>query len=98
MKRTLLISSVLVVVAMTTVVFPKTTDRRDLTVHEWGTFTSIAGEDGYAMPWRTYGGTEDLPCFVYTFGGFKFQIPGTVRMETPVVYFYGSRDLVADVS
>src|SRR5262249_54306424 len=72
--------------------------RRDLTVHEWGTFTSIAGEDGYAMPWRTYGGTEDLPCFVYTFGGFKFQIPGTVRMETPVVYFYGSRDSVAGVS
>src|SRR5215467_14602309 len=98
MKRTLLISSVLVVVAMTTLVFPKTTDSRNLTVHEWGTFTSIAGEDGNATPWRTYGGTEDLPCFVNTFGGFKFQIPGTVRMETPVIYFYGSRDAVEQVN
>src|SRR5215467_2880294 len=98
MKRTLLISSVLVVVAMTTLVFPKTTDSRNLTVHEWGTFTSIAGEDGYATPWRTYGGTEDLPCFVNTFGGFKFQIPGTVRMETPVVYFYSTHEAVVDVN
>jgi hypothetical protein len=25
-----------------------------LTVHEWGTFTSIAGPDGNAVPWRPH--------------------------------------------
>jgi hypothetical protein len=98
MKKILLTAPLLLLVLMTAIVFPKTADRRGLTVHEWGTFTSIAGADGSATPWRTYGGTEDLPCFVNKFGGFKFQVPGTVRMETPVVYFYGSRESVVDVN
>ena len=34
------------------------------TVHEWGTFTSIAGEDGMAVEWRPQAGPDDLPCFV----------------------------------
>jgi hypothetical protein len=72
-------------------------DESKVTAHEWGTFTSVAGEDGVATPWRTYGGREDLPCFVNTFGGFKFQIPALVRMETPVLYFYSSQDTTADV-
>ena len=79
------------------VVLPRATDRADLTVHEWGTFTSIAGEDGLAVPWRTYGGRQDLPCFVNTFVGVKSNLSGTVRMETPVLYFYSSRESVADV-
>jgi hypothetical protein len=98
MKKKLAVSPILLLALMAAIVFPETADRRDVTVHEWGTFTSIAGEDGEATPWQTYdGGTEDLPCFVNNFGGFKFQIPGTVRMETPVLYFYGSRDSVVDV-
>ena len=28
------------------------TDPAGLTVHEWGTFTSIAGRDGQAMEWQ----------------------------------------------
>ena len=37
----------------------------DLTVHEWGTFTTVAGEDGRAVEWLPLSGPVDLPCFVY---------------------------------
>src|SRR2546426_7164447 len=100
MKRTLLFAcSALLLLLTATVVLPRAADRADLTVHEWGTFTSIAGEDGLAVPWRTYGGRQDLPCFVntYGFGGLKSNLSGTVRMETPVLYFYSSRESVANV-
>ena len=71
----------------------------DLTVHEWGTFTSVAGEDGFAVDWDALGCKDDLPGFVNDFGyrGFKWKLTGTVRMETPVVYFYSSRELDAHV-
>jgi hypothetical protein len=36
----------------------------DLTVHEWGTFTSVAGPDGKAVQWLPLAGPGDLPCFV----------------------------------
>ena len=32
-----------------------------LIVHEWGTFTSIAGKDGVALEWRPLNGSSDLP-------------------------------------
>src|SRR5207244_3833047 len=61
----------------------------DLTVHEWGTFTSIAAEDGRAVEWTPLDGPQDLPCFVDRFRfNIKGWMPGTVRMETPVLYFY----------
>lgn len=65
-----------------------------LTVHEWGTFTSIAGADGQAMEWSPLAGSTDLPGFVEHFrgGGFKLGLRGSVRMETPVLYFYDSRE------
>ena len=71
----------------------------DLTVHEWGTFTSVAGGDGSAIEWDALGGKDDLPAFVNDFGyrGFKWRLTGTVRMETPVMYFYSSRELDARV-
>ena len=71
----------------------------DLTVHEWGTFTSVAGKDGSAIEWDTLGCKDDLPGFVNDFGyrGLKWRVGGTVRMETPVLYFYSPRDVVADV-
>lgn len=70
-----------------------------LTVHEWGTFTSVAGEDGSATDWDALGCKSDLPGFVNDFGyrGFKWRLTGTVRMETPVLYFYSSRELDARV-
>jgi hypothetical protein len=65
-----------------------------LTVHEWGTFTSIAGQDGGAVEWSPLTGSTDLPGFVEHFRTpeFKLGLRGTVRMETPVLYFYDSRE------
>ncbi len=71
-----------------------------LTVHEWGTFTSVAGEDGSAIEWNLLGGKDDLPGFVYNRGtcvSTKFGLSGTVRMETPVLYFYSPVGLDAHV-
>ena len=72
---------------------------RDLTAHEWGTFTSIAGQDGNAVPWQTLGGSTDLPGFVEHISGanFKVGLRGTIRMETPVLYFYSPREATVSV-
>jgi hypothetical protein len=70
-----------------------------LTAHEWGTFTSIAGADGHAVEWTPLTGSEDLPSFVEHFGGVQLKggLLGTVRMETPVLYFYTNRDTTVSV-
>jgi hypothetical protein len=64
-----------------------------VTAHEWGTFTSIAGKDGRAALWLPLTGSTDLPAFVEHFQtpDFKGGLRGTVRMETPVLYFYTNR-------
>src|SRR6185436_6130747 len=96
-----------------------------LTVHEWGTFTSVAGADGVSLEWRPLSGPSDLPSFVYTdtnaprglrYGSQPcsvckhFGCPGgcckegkecwckvctraSVRMETPVLYFYAKQEM-----
>jgi len=66
----------------------------DLTVHEWGTFTAIAGKDGQAVEWTPLSGT-DLPQFVEHISdvNFKLGLRGTIRMETPVLYFYSPHDV-----
>jgi len=59
-----------------------------ITVHEWGTFTSVAGNQGESVSWAPLAATSDLPCFVHRLGkGIVKFTPGLVRMETPVVYF-----------
>lgn len=78
------------------------TGETGLTVHEWGTFTSIAGEDGMALDWRPLAATNDLPHFIHNVaaanaGGLrhdcvKCDLTGKIRMETPVLYFYTDRD------
>ena len=86
-----------------------------LVAHEWGTFTSIAGEDGRAIEWLPLNGPVDLPCFVEHFQNSTSKILptenatlvdyetarsrlwGKVRMETPVLYFYGPRDTHVNV-
>lgn len=72
----------------------------DLTVHEWGTFTAIAGKDGRAVEWLPLGlprfpPSTDLPQFVEHFSdvNFKVGLRGTIRMETPVLYFYSPREV-----
>ena len=73
----------------------------DLTVHEWGTFTAIAGKDGHAVEWQPLPSSEntDLPGFVEHFGStnFKLGLRGTIRMETPVMYFYSPQEVKVSV-
>jgi hypothetical protein len=83
---------------------------RRLVVHEWGTFTAIAGRDGKPVEWRPLTGPSDLPSFVYDLGGaqegkglrhggqcFKCA-PSLIRMETPVLYFYADREMTLSVN
>jgi hypothetical protein len=71
---------------------------KGLVVHEWGTFTSIAGEDGRPVQWLPHAGSTDLPCFVGRIHPFlKAQLHGAVRMETPVIYFYAPHEMTVDV-
>jgi len=73
-------------------------EQADLTVHEWGTFTSIADRDGHAAEWRPLAAPPQLPCFVETSAfARKGSLPGTVRMETPVLYFYAQQPAMVDV-
>ena len=76
----------------------RTPDPDTLIVHEWGTFTSIAGADGTAVEWLPLAGPTDLPCFVERSRfNLKGGLSGTVRMETPVLYFYAPRETTVNV-
>jgi hypothetical protein len=79
---------------------PKQLPETDLVVHEWGTFTSIAGLDGRSMGWLPLTGSTELPSFVEHFRevAFKGGLRGTTRMETPVLYFYSPRELTVSVN
>jgi hypothetical protein len=91
----LVVSAAIVLIADDT----NSTQANSLTVHEWGTFTSVAGADGSAIDWDALGCKDDLPQFVNAAGyrGFKWRLDGTVRMETPVIYFYSPREVTARV-
>src|SRR5712671_3566310 len=77
--------------------------------HEWGTFTSVQGADGVMLDWRPLETTR-LPNFVYDWNhpGLNRQPAGGLgpktgmitlqRMETPVIYFYSSKQQSVDVS
>jgi len=71
-----------------------------LIAHEWGTFTTVAGESGQAVEWLPLNSPTDLPSFVEHFkgAGFKVGLGGTIRMETPVLYFYSTHETSVDVS
>lgn len=75
-----------------------------LKVHEWGTFTSVAGGEGGVLEWRPLSGARDLPSFVYDLDGLnkgrglrhspKSDLAANIRMETPVLYFYADREMI----
>jgi hypothetical protein len=76
----------------------------DFTVHEWGTFTSVVGSDGRPLSGLQYD-EEPLPGFVKNLGlapfykGMARQVAGvTVKMETPVLYFYSPTAREVDVT
>src|SRR3954454_11029582 len=67
-------------------------------VHEWGTNPLVVGSDG-SMQRGLQHEEEDLPAFVYDRRHQELAIdPATVKMETPVTYFYSDKPLTADVS
>ena len=79
-----------------------------LVVHEWGTFTSVAGRDGEALMWRPLSFESDLPSFVHSIDdgaswegrlGYpsKSGRSVTVRMETPLLYFYAAEETTVSV-
>ena len=84
--------------------------RAALRVHEWGTFTILQGSNGQAVQW--YQAPEyivDLPPFVRSVsrrlksginsaGGKALAGMDTVRMETPVLYFYPEQQMDVTVS
>ncbi len=68
-------------------------------VHEWGTFTTLAGFGGRPVAFRPFDGPDDLPEFVsrdYVFP--KRGLSARVRMETPVVYFYSEDEIDVSVA
>jgi hypothetical protein len=81
---------------------------KNLTVHEWGTFTTVADEAGGAEAWSPLSGPSDLPCFVQHLHGLMYKTLSwstseattqtvTVRIETPVLYFYSPRKTTVSV-
>ena len=68
--------------------------RRDsnFVLHEWGTFTTVAGSNGVQIGGLTYD-EESLPRFVYERNhpqrGFQHV---NVKMETPVIYIYSDEE------
>jgi hypothetical protein len=113
LKRLTLVA--LIVATPMLVAAVRTTDdirsSQGLTVHEWGTFTSVAGIDGTAVDWRPAGGPTDLPCFVALTDQSNVKVigygpanllggregEGKVRMETPVLYFYSPKETTVNV-
>ena len=97
------VRSLVLSVSLATLAFSGPPARRDstnpsLTAHEWGTFTSIADRSGKAVRWLPLNGS-DLPQFVEHFrtAEFKVGLQGTVRMETPVLYFYSPSETKVSV-
>lgn len=70
-----------------------------LIVHEWGTLTSVADRNGQPVAWHPRSDPYGLPNFVEHLKteNFKRLLQGTIRMETPVVYFYSASPLTASV-
>jgi len=77
-----------------------TTFATALEVHEWGTFTVLSGSNGFQVPWyATYNDLARLPDFVSPGMSGKSGF-ATIRMETPVIYFYPEKQqkVTVDVS
>ena len=70
-----------------------------LTAHEWGTFTSIADRSGQAVKWHPISGPYEIPSFVEHLrsASTKPGLEGTIRMETPVLYFYAPHETEVSV-
>ena len=83
-RSLLLLAGIAAIVVVTSGAMVLVTPPPAVVVHEWGTFTTVAGEDGFAAQWLPLGGEQDLPCFVEHFKKPAFKIwPGA---EPPLDY------------
>ncbi|MBI4474465.1 MAG: hypothetical protein HY646_17475, partial [Acidobacteria bacterium] len=64
LKALATVLAVFVVVAFATANNASIDRNPGLVVHEWGTFTTVAGPDGMPVDWLPLAGPADLPCFV----------------------------------
>jgi len=88
---------IIFVVILSLLLLSTASKAQQLTVHEWGTFTTLHGSSGGTLS-GLYLEEEQLPSFVYHFPGFSpdtgigvMPCKGvTVKMETPVLYFYSA--------
>lgn len=82
-------------------------DAKGLVVHEWGTFTTLNASDGRSLG-GLYVDASRLPAFVHGVPFFNYDSATgwaplsklrhvTVKMETPVLYFYAPDSLDVDV-
>lgn len=68
-------------------------------VHEWGTFTTYSSTDGTPVAWyQPFEDLAKLPPFVASAPLFTKSGLATVRMETPVLYFYPEKPGAVEVS
>ena len=81
--------------------FPKHYPGQGFIVHEWGTDTIVVGSDG-SLQRGLHHEEEDLPSFVYdrikagTLIGSNPSPSVTIKMETPVTYFYSPNPLLVN--
>lgn len=93
----------LLLLLASSLLLPSSALSQELIVHEWGTFTTVQGSDGTLLP-GLYIEEEHLPDFVYHHGGvspdptvsqkgrYRPMENVTVKMETPVLYFYRNQE------
>lgn len=95
MKKTILVT---ILGAAAIALIGKEPTTASVVAHEWGTFTSVALDTGAPAQWAPWTGPKDLPCFVH-WGAtqLKFSLPGLIRMETPVIYFYAQQPTTLSV-
>jgi hypothetical protein len=81
------------------VVEPTRYPGKGFVVHEWGTDTIVVGSDG-SLQRGLHHEEEDLPGFVYDRlkAGPSSPLSVTIKMETPVTYFYSDVPLTVQTS
>jgi len=111
MKTTQAVVLLSSIAALAAAAFMTQKTEQQLVVHEWGTFTSLQGSDGVPLKWNPLESSK-LPGFVYNWVnpglgrrptgmlalGAKNVLVTLQRMETPVVYFYASKETRVDLT
>jgi hypothetical protein len=103
-KRITVVVAILALPALLGVTISASVDetgkQANFTVHEWGTFTSVAGPDGKAAQWLPLAGPGDLPCFVNHYQNLLFKKIGPVATDiqkNPIDYAKARTQLLGPI-